>query len=145
MFGSGLFKGLKVTLEHLVRPAYTVHYPFDKVVISPRTRARHGFRIDPVTNEPLCIGCQQCAKICPDRLIVVKTSKAPEGSAKKLQIDEFTVDISACMFCGLCEDVCPTDAIVLTPFYEMATQDKKKLYLDKNDLIDSAKNYEPPA
>ena len=139
----GLFKGLLVTLKHLTRPAFTVPYPFEKRAPAPRWRGRHAFRVDAVTNEPLCIGCQQCARVCPDKLITIKTSKAPEGSAKKLQVDEATVDISACMFCGLCEDACPTGAIVLTSFYEMATTDKQDLILNKEKLIESAKNYEP--
>jgi NADH-quinone oxidoreductase subunit I len=140
----GLFKGLKVTFEHIFRPAFTVAYPYQKIKLSPRMRGRHGFRMDSATGQPLCIGCQQCVKICPDRLIVVKTSKAPEGSPKKLNIDEVTVDIAPCMFCGLCEDICPVDAIVLTPFYEMATQDKSTLMMNKEKLIESAKDYEPP-
>lgn len=139
----GLIKGLLVTLSHLRRPAFTVAYPFKKREISPRMRGRHGLRVDPETNQPLCICCQQCAKICPDGLIIMKTSKAPEGSPKKFLIDEFTVDMGACMFCGLCEETCPTNAIVMTRHYEMATQKKENLVLDKEQLIESAKNYEP--
>ena len=140
----GLFKGLAVTFKHLSKPAITVHYPFKKLPQLERFRARHGMRLDE-TGEPRCIGCKQCERICPDRLITVKTSKAPEGSAKKLIIEEFTVDMSACMFCGLCEDTCPVDAIILTPFFEMATQDKSTMFMDMQKLIDSAKIYEKPA
>jgi NADH-quinone oxidoreductase subunit I len=138
----GLFKGLFVTFNHLAKPAITVHYPFKKLPQSERFRARHGLRLNPETGDVRCIGCKQCERICPDNLITVKTSKAPEGSAKKLIIEEITVDLSACMFCGLCEDVCPADAITLTPFFEMATQDKSTMLLDKQKLIDSAKLYE---
>lgn len=139
----GLIKGLIVTLKHLWRPAFTIAYPYDRRTVSPRLRARHGFRID-AEGLPLCIGCQQCVKVCPDRLIVVKTSKAPEGSPKKLQVDEVTVDMSVCMFCGLCEDVCPVDAIVLTTDYNTTALDRKDLVLDKQKLIDATKGYEKP-
>lgn len=144
MFGAGLLKGLTVTLKHLWRPAFTVPYPYKKLGPAPRFRARHGFRWDKEKDVPLCIGCKQCERICPDRLITIKTSKAPEGSAKKLNIDEFTVDISACMFCGLCEETCPTAAIVMTTFYEMATQNKGDMLLGLEKLKESAKDYEPP-
>src|ERR687887_305099 len=29
-------------------------------------------------------------------------------------------DLSGCMFCGLCEDACPTDALELTQDFELA-------------------------
>jgi len=93
--------------------------------------------------QELCIGCKACSKICPDRLIKVETSKAPEGSGRKLNIDDFTINIEACMFCGLCADVCPTDALVMTTFYEMAGQSREDIFLTKEKLLESGKNYEP--
>ena len=32
----------------------------------------------------------------------------------------FTYDLSRCMFCGLCEDACPVDALELTQDFEIA-------------------------
>ena len=143
MLGKGLVKGLLTTLKHLPRPAVTVQYPTQKREPTPRFRGRHGMRVDE-NGEPLCIGCKQCERLCPDRLITVKTEKAPEGSKKKLIITEFTVDVEACMFCGLCEDVCPVDAVVLTRFYEMATQNRKEIFMRLDKLIDSGRGYDIP-
>lgn len=142
MIGKGLITGLWTTLSHLWRPAITVQYPVHKREPAKRFRARHGLRTDEA-GEMLCIGCKQCERICPDRLITVTTEKAPEGAKKKTIIKDFTVNIEACMFCGLCEEVCPTSALVLTQFYELATEDRKEILLTMEKLLESGKNYEP--
>ena len=132
-----------VTLKHFFRPAITVQYPVKKIELSPRVRGRHGLRVNP-EGDDLCIGCKACAKICPDRLITVETSKAPEGSGKKLCIDKMTINLEACMFCGLCVDACPTNALVMTKFYEMAGQNREDIFLTKEKLLESGKGYELP-
>lgn len=50
-------------------------------------------------NEPLCIGCTRCYKVCPTDAIL--------GSAKQMHV----VFEQACTACGKCEDVCPTECI----------------------------------
>ena len=43
-------------------------------------------------------------------------------------ISKFNIDIALCMFCGLCTEACPTNAIHFTREFEGATQ-------NVNDLI----------
>ena len=47
----------------------------------------------------------------------------------------FDLDLARCMFCGLCEEVCPVAAIVMTRFYEGSTHDKRDSLLDKQALM----------
>ena len=49
-----------------------------------------------------CTGCDACNKICPVDAIVMK----PIPLKRPNKIPE--VSLSICIFCGLCEDVCPT-------------------------------------
>ncbi len=142
--GKGLLVGMWLTLKHLFRPAITIQYPKVKPEVPARSRGRHGIRVDE-NGETLCIGCKACERVCPDRLITVKTSKAPEGSAKKLIIDDFTLELDACIFCGLCVEACPTQALVMTSFYEMACRDRADIRLTKEKLLESGKDYELPA
>ena len=39
----------------------------------------------------------------------------------------FDIDLSRCLFCGLCEDACPADAIALGQVYEISSYDTKDL------------------
>jgi len=38
------------------------------------------------------------------------------------------------MFCGLCEDACPTDALELTQDFELATFTRENMIWDRNAL-----------
>jgi NADH-quinone oxidoreductase subunit I len=49
-----------------------------------------------------CTGCDACNKICPVDAIIMK----PLPLKRPNKIPE--VSLSICIFCGLCEDVCPT-------------------------------------
>jgi NADH-quinone oxidoreductase subunit I len=49
-----------------------------------------------------CTGCDACNKICPVDAIIMKP--LPLKRPNKLP----EVSLSICIFCGLCEDVCPT-------------------------------------
>ena len=42
------------------------------------------------------------------------------GEDRKKKLTTFTYDTSRCMFCGLCEDACPVDALELTQDFEIA-------------------------
>ncbi len=63
---------------------------------SPAFRGKHIIRYD------ICTGCEACAKICPVDAIVMQP--LPIKRPKALP----EVNLGICIFCGLCEDVCPT-------------------------------------
>ena len=67
----------------------------------------------------MCIACDLCALACPEHLIVVSSERNEKTRRKELT--NFTYDLSRCMFCGLCEDACPTDALELTQDFELAS------------------------
>jgi len=50
----------------------------------------------------VCTGCDACNKICPVDAFVMK----PLPLKRPNKIPE--VNLAICIFCGLCEDVCPT-------------------------------------
>ena len=52
----------------------------------------------------------------------------------------FSLEMYACEFCELCVQVCPTDAIVMTKSFDMATTDRRELLLDK-DRLQGAPSY----
>jgi NADH-quinone oxidoreductase subunit I len=78
-----------------------------------------------------------CALACPETLIVV-TSQRNEVTKRK-DLTTFTYDTSRCMFCGLCEDACPVDALELTQDFEMATYTREGQIWDRQILEEGPK------
>ena len=69
---------------------------------------------------------------CPENLIVVGSQRNEKTRRKELT--EFTYDLSRCMFCGLCEDACPVDALELTQDFEMAQYNRVGLIWNRETL-----------
>ncbi|MGK5089845.1 4Fe-4S binding protein [Bdellovibrionota bacterium FG-2] len=65
-----------------------------------------------------CTGCRECEKICPNRSIFIETQSGSDPA--KIWVSVFDIDLSKCVFCGLCVDVCVPESIVHTKQYEGA-------------------------
>ena len=118
-FGSGLLTGMWVTLKTLFTKPVTVHYPLEKE--TPVSRARGVIALD----QEACTVCMLCARACPDWCIYIEGHKEeqppakPGGRVKKrATLDRFDIDYALCMYCGICVEVCPFDALFWTPEYE---------------------------
>ena len=60
------------------------------------------------------------------------TSERNEKTRRK-ELTTFTYDLSRCMFCGLCEDACPMDALELTQDFELASYNREGMIWDRQD------------
>ena len=128
-----LIEGLKVTF-HYQQPKYiyTEQYPVERPKVAERYRGAPRLNINPDTGETLCIACNLCALACPEKLIVVGSERNEQTRRKELTT--FTYDISRCMFCGLCEDACPVDALELTQDFELASYNRDGQIWDRQML-----------
>jgi len=88
-----IFRVMKAFTEPRIATKDVVKEPAHK---SPIFRGRHVIKYD------ICTGCDACNKICPVDAIVMK----PLPLKRPNKIPE--VNLAICIFCGLCEDVCPT-------------------------------------
>ena len=70
--------------------------------------------------------------------LIVVTSERNEVTKRK-DLTTFTYDTSRCMFCGLCEDACPVDALELTQDFEMATYTREGQIWDRQMLEEGPK------
>ena len=61
--------------------------------------------------------------------------QATEDETGRRYPEFFRINFSRCIFCGLCEDACPTYAIQLTPDVEMSEYDRNNMVYEKKDLL----------
>jgi NADH-quinone oxidoreductase subunit I len=133
LFLVDLAKGLTVTFRSQApKNVCTEQYPLQRPQVAERFRGAPRLNVNPETNETLCIACDLCALACPERLIVVGSERNP--TTRRKELTTFTYDLSRCMFCGLCEDACPTDALELTQDFELATYSREGVILDRKAL-----------
>ncbi|MFH0886912.1 MAG: 4Fe-4S binding protein, partial [bacterium] len=83
------------------------------------------------TGKLKCNACMACARICPSGAITIAVG---QGEDKKRFPQEFQINDTLCMFCGLCVEACNFDAIENTKKYEYSAYDKKELVFDKDEL-----------
>ncbi|MDQ0959811.1 NADH-quinone oxidoreductase subunit I [Streptomyces sp. B4I13] len=133
--GSGLAKGLAVTLRTMTRKTVTQQYPDAQPELPPRTRGVIGLF------EENCTVCMLCARECPDWCIYIDSHKetvppaAPGGRERSRNVlDRFAIDFSLCMYCGICIEVCPFDALFWSPEFEYAETDIHELTHERDKL-----------
>jgi NADH-quinone oxidoreductase subunit I len=134
-FGAGLVKGLATTAKALVRPTHTVEYPDVRPELPPRSRGVIALV------EENCTVCMLCARECPDWCIYIDSHKetvpAPPTGGRERQrnvLDRFAIDYSLCMYCGICIEVCPFDALFWSPSFEYAELDIRDLLHERERL-----------
>ncbi|MYY10957.1 4Fe-4S dicluster domain-containing protein [Streptomyces sp. SID4919] len=133
--GSGLAKGLAVTLRTMTRRTVTAQYPDVQPELPPRTRGVIALF------EENCTVCMLCARECPDWCIYIDSHKetvpaaAPGGRERSRNVlDRFAIDFSLCMYCGICIEVCPFDALFWSPEFEYAETDILELTHERDKL-----------
>jgi NADH-quinone oxidoreductase subunit I len=135
----GLVKGLGVTFKTMIntwtKGAVTVQYPHEKEDLAPRTRGVIALK------EENCTVCMLCARECPDWCIYIeghKEKRPPRREGGKPRtvnaLDRFDIDYALCMYCGICVEVCPFDALFWTPEYEYSESSIADLLHDKDRL-----------
>ncbi|MGW6915971.1 NuoI/complex I 23 kDa subunit family protein [Kitasatospora sp. NPDC054939] len=133
--GSGLAKGLAVTLRTMTKKTVTAQYPEVQPALPPRSRGVIGLL------EENCTVCMLCARECPDWCIYIDSHKEtlpaadPNARARTRNVlDRFAIDFSLCMYCGICIEVCPFDALFWSPEFEYAETDILELTHERDKL-----------
>ena len=135
----GFAKGLGVTFKTMIttwtKGAVTVQYPHEKEDLAPRTRGVIALK------EENCTVCMLCARECPDWCIYIeghKEKRPPRREGGKPRtvnaLDRFDIDYALCMYCGICVEVCPFDALFWSPEYEYSESSIADLLHDKDKL-----------
>ncbi len=154
ILGTSILKGMAETARNFVGSYVTeerlptVQYPEEKVPAKENTRSFPFLVHD--RNDPefglRCVACLICEKECPPQCIyIVKdTIKKPDHTGKMQNHPKaFDIDISVCMSCQICVEVCPFDAIKMDTAFEYATPDRfGGLLLNKEQLSKPNEHYQ---
>jgi NADH-quinone oxidoreductase subunit I len=131
MIGIGILKGLYETARNFVGSYHdparlvTEQYPEE------RRRPAENARSFPILiydgNDPerglRCVACKICEKECPPQCIYIVLERDAQGKPQK-HPRVFDLDLSVCMSCQICVEVCPFDAIKMDVAGEIALPDR---------------------
>jgi NADH-quinone oxidoreductase subunit I len=140
-----LVSGLATTARALARPTHTAEYPDVKPDLPPRSRG-----VIALLHEN-CTSCMLCARECPDWCIYIESHKeevpATEPGGRPRQrnmLDRFAIDFSLCMYCGICIEACPFDALFWSNEFEYAEFDIRDLLHESERLQGWMASVPPP-
>jgi len=148
----GVFRPIRVTLGYAAktmpginkvipggRKPVTYLYPYERIKSYKSYRGQHS--IDWFK----CIGCELCAKVCPNECIYFEFIKVDKDSPYlhpprckvdviKNQVRRPAVDVGHCLFCGDCSEYCPTDAWMFVQEFELADYTREDLFYHAGEL-----------
>lgn len=106
----GKIKLLKEAVSNIFNPV-TIDYPAGTWPGNKYSQIPLKLRGKQKFDEEKCIGCGGCMVSCSSHCISLE-----DKDAKRT----ISVFLGQCIFCGRCEEVCPEEAITLTPEFELA-------------------------
>jgi len=129
----------------MTKRSVTTQYPDVKPELPPRSRG-----VIALFDEN-CTSCMLCARECPDWCIYIDSHKETEpattpGGRERTRnvLDRFAIDFSLCMYCGICIEVCPFDALFWSPEFEYAEFEIKDMLHEKDRLGEWMATVPPP-
>lgn len=73
----------------------------------------------------ICTGCKACREVCPTDCFQIETEN--RSDSEKKWVSRFDIDLSRCIFCGYCVDVCEPASLIHTKKFESTVFEPNKL------------------
>src|SRR6266567_533802 len=78
------------------------------------------------------IGSTACPAHCID---IVAAPAPPAWPDREKYPESFVIDELRCIYCGMCEQACPVDAIELTTLFDLTGYSREEMMFDKEKLL----------
>ncbi len=152
MLGEGIIRGMAETARNFAGSYVskdrltTVQYPEEHL---PQKEAARNFPFlvydgDDWQKGLRCVACKICEVECPPKCIyIIKDNTKKPDHAGKLQFQPkvFDIDVSVCMSCQICVEVCPFDAIKMDVEFELSTGNRFDGLLISKDKLARPNEY----
>jgi NADH-quinone oxidoreductase subunit I len=135
-----ILKGMKITLEQMLKKKDTREYPEEKWVPPPSYRGAPVLVLEENGTER-CVACGLCSRVCP--ALAIEVQAAETADEKERYPELFEINMLRCIFCGFCEEVCPEEAIVMSQTYEMAFREYSDAIYGKEKLLTPVEQLRP--
>ncbi len=130
-------------VRHFFKPRMTLKYPEQKLDLegpgyqfdAKKGVGLPGFKGRHVLFENKCTGCQLCAIACDGVAVAIEMQVLSRKKAQNKKDLWPAVDYGRCVFCGLCVDACPFDALYMTNDYELSAYDRAALKFTPDMLM----------
>jgi NADH-quinone oxidoreductase subunit I len=80
-----------------------------------------------------------CALACPAEAITMESAERQPGEEHLYREEKYAakyeINMLRCIFCGLCEEACPKDAIYLSQTFAQANYGRQGFIYGKKDLL----------
>ena len=134
-----ILRSMWLTFLHVFHKTETVEYPEVKPYLAPRYRGR-------IVLTGMLRRMKDVLRVIFVQLFVrlivfhCKLQKVKHG---RRYPEFFRINFSRCIFCGFCEEACPTYAIQLIPDFEMGEYDRQNMVYEKEHLLISGEGKYP--
>ncbi len=104
-------------LKYLFKKPHTVRYPKEDLEVFPIEGNSPTYRGFHTNDLEKCIGCGNCAAVCPASAITMVKDENVEPKRKFAKKYRPIIDYGRCCFCAQCVDICPTGSLQMSREY----------------------------
>ncbi|GEM_PF-397072 len=125
-------RGMAVTITNFFRPAVTQRYPEERRATQRGDRGLPVLLSMPGTEILRCTACELCARACPVECITIGWDKVDRKTAPPEKVGNdtrtgralrlYNLDASLCLYCGLCAEACPYEALAMSDVFELSEE-----------------------